>query len=48
MSAGVSVGIGGKSFEQKGDEQFDIADSRGVGEIMTMLKQSALRAGIKR
>lgn len=43
MSAGVSVGIGGKSFEQKGDEQFDIADSRGVGEIMTMLKQSALQ-----
>lgn len=43
MSAGVSVGIGGKSLEKKGDEQFDIADCRGVGEIMTMLKQSALQ-----
>lgn len=43
MSAGVSVGIGGKSLEKKGDEQFDIADSRGVGEIMANLKQSALQ-----
>ncbi|MBR2495181.1 MAG: 2-iminoacetate synthase ThiH [Helicobacter sp.] len=43
MSAGVSVGIGGKNVEKKGDEQFDIADSRGVSEIMAMLKQNALQ-----
>lgn len=43
MSAGVSVGIGGKSLEKKGDEQFDIADCRGVGEIVASLKRDGLQ-----
>ena len=43
MSAGVSVGIGGKSLEKKGDEQFDIADCRGGGEIVASLKHAGLQ-----
>ena len=37
MSAGVRVGVGGHGAEQKGGEQFDISDPRGVGEIHSML-----------
>ena len=37
MSAGVRVGVGGHSVEQKGGEQFDIADGRSVFEIHRML-----------
>lgn len=33
ISAGVSVGVGGHSEEEKGDEQFDISDPRSVEEI---------------
>jgi 2-iminoacetate synthase len=33
ISAGVSVGIGGHQAEAKGDEQFEIADTRSVQEI---------------
>jgi 2-iminoacetate synthase len=33
ISAGVSVGIGGHQGEAKGDEQFEIADTRSVQEI---------------
>jgi 2-iminoacetate synthase len=33
ISAGVSVGIGGHQKEAKGDEQFEIADTRSVQEI---------------
>ena len=37
MSAGVSVGVGGHDTEQKGDEQFEIADNRSVADIHNML-----------
>ena len=33
ISAGVSVGIGGHGEEAKGDEQFEISDSRSVQEV---------------
>lgn len=33
ISAGVDVGIGGHSGEEQGDEQFEIADNRSVGEV---------------
>lgn len=33
ISAGVSVGIGGHGEEAKGDEQFEISDSRSVKEV---------------
>lgn len=33
MSAGVRVGVGGYNAEDKGDEQFEIADSRSVEQI---------------
>ncbi len=44
MSAGVSVGIGEHSSEKKGDDQFEIADSRSVDEILSMLKRNHLQA----
>lgn len=37
MSAGVSVGIGGRAEKKKGDEQFDISDTRDVEEIRKAL-----------
>ncbi|MCL2149062.1 MAG: 2-iminoacetate synthase ThiH [Methanomassiliicoccaceae archaeon] len=43
MSAGVSVGIGGHAEEKKGDEQFDISDSRDVGEIKKALIERGLQ-----
>jgi 2-iminoacetate synthase len=33
ISAGVKVGVGGHGSEQKGDEQFEISDSRTVSQI---------------
>lgn len=40
ISAGVCVGIGERGVEKKGDEQFEISDSRSVKEIFTMLKKA--------
>lgn len=37
ISAGVSVGVGGHKLEEKGDEQFEIADCRSVDEVHNML-----------
>lgn len=37
ISAGVSVGIGGHSDEEKGDEQFEISDPRSVEEVTQAL-----------
>ena len=44
MSAGVSVGIGEHIGEKKGDEQFEISDSRSVEEILIKLKDLKLQA----
>ncbi|MCL2032109.1 MAG: 2-iminoacetate synthase ThiH [Methanomassiliicoccaceae archaeon] len=43
MSAGVSVGIGGHAEEKKGDEQFDISDSRNVQQIRKALIERGLQ-----
>ncbi|MDR1463960.1 MAG: 2-iminoacetate synthase ThiH [Oscillospiraceae bacterium] len=43
MSAGVSVGVGGHSEEQKGDPQFLIADGRDVAEVRAMLTARGLQ-----
>lgn len=43
ISAGVSVGIGGHSGEKKGDEQFEISDSRNVDEIFEAIKEQGLQ-----
>lgn len=43
ISAGVKVGIGGHSDEQKGDEQFDISDDRDVKAVHDMLKKNGLQ-----
>lgn len=43
ISAGVSVGIGERLDEKKGDDQFEISDSRSVDEILAMLKASKLQ-----
>lgn len=37
ISAGVSVGVGGHKTEEKGDEQFEIADPRSVAEVHDMM-----------
>ena len=37
ISAGVRVGVGGHKGEEKGDEQFEIADPRSVEEIHRMI-----------
>ncbi|TWH45725.1 2-iminoacetate synthase ThiH [Sporomusa sp. KB1] len=37
ISAGVSVGVGGHTAEEKGDEQFEIADPRSVVEVHQMI-----------
>jgi 2-iminoacetate synthase len=44
MSAGVSVGVGGHGAAAKGDEQFRIADGRGVAEVREMLARQGLQA----
>lgn len=43
ISAGVSTGIGGHSGAEKGDAQFEIADSRNVNEIYCSLKERGLQ-----
>lgn len=37
ISAGVRVGVGGHKAEEKGDEQFEIADPRSVAEVHGMI-----------
>jgi len=44
MSAGVSVGVGGHGAAAKGDEQFVIADERGVAQVREMLTRQGLQA----
>jgi 2-iminoacetate synthase len=44
ISAGVSVGVGGHSEKQKGDEQFQIADSRSVKEMHELISRKGLQA----
>lgn len=43
MSAGVNVGVGGHSEEQKGDEQFEISDERTVDEVHRMIVSKGLQ-----
>lgn len=43
ISAGVSVGIGGHSEKEKGDEQFEISDPRSVDEVVDSLHQYGLQ-----
>ena len=43
ISAGVNVGIGAHSGEEKGDEQFEIADNRSVKEICKAIKDANLQ-----
>lgn len=43
ISAGVDVGIGGHSGEQKGDEQFEISDSRDVKEVYKAIEEQGLQ-----
>lgn len=38
ISAGVCVGVGERGGEKKGDEQFEISDSRSVKEVLDMIK----------
>lgn len=42
ISAGVDVGIGGHGNEKKGDEQFEISDSRSVDAIYNTIKENGL------
>lgn len=43
ISAGVSVGVGGHKNREKGDEQFEISDSRSVDEIHEMIAGRGLQ-----
>lgn len=43
ISAGVNVGIGGRSGEEKGDEQFEIDDVRTVPEVYEAIVQAGLQ-----
>lgn len=43
ISAGVSVGVGGHSEEEKGDEQFEISDPRSVKEVHGMVLSRGLQ-----
>ena len=43
ISAGVDVGIGGHSGEQKGDEQFEISDPRNVKEVYKAIEEQGLQ-----
>jgi len=43
ISAGVSVGVGGHSEEEKGDEQFEISDPRSVSEVHGMVLSRGLQ-----
>ena len=42
ISAGVGVGVGGHGEEKKGDEQFEISDSRSVSEVYDAIKKQGL------
>lgn len=44
ISAGVSVGVGERAGTKKGDEQFEISDSRSVNEVMSAIKRANLQA----
>ena len=43
ISAGVKVGIGGHKADKKGDEQFEISDSRSVREVHQMITSRGLQ-----
>ncbi len=43
ISAGVSVGVGGHKNDEKGDEQFEISDSRSVEEVHEMILSRGLQ-----
>lgn len=43
ISAGVNVGIGGHSGEEKGDEQFEIDDARTVDEVCQAIVYKGLQ-----
>jgi len=43
ISAGVKVGVGGHKEEEKGDEQFEISDPRGVNDIHQMILNRGLQ-----
>ena len=43
ISAGVNVGIGGHSGEEKGDEQFEIYDTRSVDEVYQAIIDEGLQ-----
>lgn len=43
ISAGVDVGIGGHSGEEKGDEQFEISDDRSVEEVYDAICRHGLQ-----
>ena len=43
ISAGVNVGIGGHSGEEKGDEQFEIDDTRNVEEVYQAIMDAGLQ-----
>ena len=43
ISAGVDVGIGGHSGEDKGDEQFEISDGRSVDEVYQAIEAHGLQ-----
>lgn len=43
ISAGVNVGIGGHSGEEKGDEQFEISDSRDVDQVYQAILEKGLQ-----
>lgn len=43
ISAGVNVGIGAHSGEEKGDEQFEISDARNVDEVYKAIENQGLQ-----
>ena len=43
ISAGVNVGIGGHTGEEKGDEQFEIDDARNVEEIYHAIEENGMQ-----
>ena len=43
ISAGVKVGVGGHDAEKKGDEQFEISDSRDVSQVHAMMLNKGLQ-----
>lgn len=43
ISAGVKVGVGGHFEKEKGDEQFEISDSRSVSEVYNVIIEKGLQ-----